>query len=107
MEFGIRINLDSGEIFDISNDSGLIGWLDPSLWPDPESPYPLTLQWEIDNTGLSLIPKLTIGDEEWLYPSIISPGSCWFTAIAGHDLELLEVGAIYSPGHVWCEDRVQ
>ncbi|WP_050028145.1 hypothetical protein [Verrucomicrobium sp. BvORR034] len=106
VEFGIRINLATGEITDTANNSGLIGWLDPSLWPSSLVPYPLVLRWEVENTGLALIPRLIIGDEEWLYPSVHSPGEAWFTATAGHDLENAEIGAVYSPGYVWCEDRM-
>ena len=106
VEFGIRINLDTGEISDIANGSGLIGWLDRALWPSDGGEYPLTLRWEIENTGLSLIPRLIIGDEEWLYPSVLSPGEAWFTATAGHDMEGAEISAVYTPGYVWCEDRL-
>lgn len=107
VEFGIRINLASGEISDTANNAGLIGFLDPSLWPEPHAAYPLVLRWEIENTGLALIPRLTIGDEEWLYPSVHSPGEAWFTAISGHDLEGADNSTVYSPGMVWCEDRLQ
>lgn len=105
--FAVRVDLESGEIWDIGNNTGVLGWLDRDLWPDASEDYPLVLRWEIEHTGHSLIPRLLIGEEEWLYPSIAFPGDADFTALAGHDMEDSTISAIFSPGYVWSLDRLK
>lgn len=69
--FVVRVNTESGEIFDALNDAGLVGWIENPLgmhaFTDEE---PLLLSWEVEHTGAALIPRLCIAGEEWLYPSI-------------------------------------
>ncbi len=105
--FAVRVNLESGEIWDIGNNTGVLGWLDRDLWPSATEEYPLVLRWEIEHTGHSLIPRLLIGEEEWLYPSVVFPGDADFTALAGHDMEDLTISDVYSPGYVWSLDRLK
>jgi hypothetical protein len=104
--FAVRVDLESGEIWDIGNNTGMLGWLDRELWPSYED-YPLMLRWEIEHTGLSLIPRLIIGEEEWLYPSVAFPGDAQFTALAGHDMADAAINEVFAPGYVWSLDRLK
>ena len=70
--FAIQLDLKTGEVWDLLNDSGLLG-----IIPDAELFFgkfsdeePLLLSWEVEHLGSALIPKLHIGGEEWLYPAI-------------------------------------
>ncbi|MES2594047.1 MAG: hypothetical protein V4662_01855 [Verrucomicrobiota bacterium] len=70
--FAIQFDLQTGEVWDLLNDSGLLGIL-----PDREAfleqfsdEEPMLLSWEVEHLGSALIPKLHIGGEEWLYPAI-------------------------------------
>ena len=69
--FAVRVDLTNGEIWDMANDSGLIGWLesrgDLGRFTDEE---PMLLSWEVEHLGSALIPRLQIGGEEWLYPAV-------------------------------------
>lgn len=105
--FAVRVDLESGEIWDIGNNTGVLGWLDHDLWPNASEDYPLMLRWEIEHTGNSLIPRLMIGEEEWLYPSIAFPGDANFTALAGHDLQESGINEVFAPGYVWSLDRLK
>jgi hypothetical protein len=70
--FAIHFDLQTGEVWDLLNDSGLLG-----IIPDREAflaqftdEEPMLLSWEVEHLGSALIPKLHIGGEEWLYPAI-------------------------------------
>ena len=70
--FAIHLDLRTGEIWDLLNESGLLG-----IIPDAELFFaqfsdeePLLLSWEVEHLGSALIPMLHIGGEEWLYPAI-------------------------------------
>ena len=106
VQFGVRVDLETGEIWDIANKCGVIGCLEQGLWPKSDDPYPITLRWEVEHTGSVLIPRLHIGDEEWLYPSLLFPGESHFVATTGHNLEGSSTSALFSPGYVWCQDRL-
>lgn len=107
VQFAVKVDLESGEIWDVANNTGVIGWLDRELWPSLTEDYPLVLRWEIEHTGGALIPRLVIGDEEWLYPSILFPGEAMFAAVAGHDLAETDMKDVFSPSYVWCQDRLK
>lgn len=82
--FAIRIDLDRGEIWDIINDSGLVGWLEEPLGAvSKRGDGRVLLSLEIERTGSALLPKLQIGGEEWLYPALRSSDSLSLTAVAG------------------------
>lgn len=107
-QFGVRLNFSSGEIWDCANDTGLIGSLEQDILEDTaENPATMLLRWEIEHLGGAMIPRLQIGEEEWLYPSVRFPGDAQFTAEAGHDLDGVDVNAVFSPGYVWCQDRLR
>lgn len=107
VQFAVKVDLETGEIWDVANNTGVIGWLDRDLWPSVMEEYPLVLRWEIEHTGGALIPRLVIGEEEWLYPSVLFPGECQFSAMAGHDLEDVDMQDVFSPSYVWCQDRLK
>lgn len=67
--FAIRLDLKTGEVWDLLSDSGLIGWIDGPVtrFTDEE---PLLLSWQVEHLGAALIPKLQIGDEVFLYPAL-------------------------------------
>lgn len=70
--FAIRLDLTTGEIWDMVNGSGLIGWVEDvaSLEARHSDEEPLLLSWEVEHLGTALIPRLHIGEEEWLYPAL-------------------------------------
>ena len=107
VQFAVKVDLESGEIWDIANRTGVIGWLDSDLWPSVTEDYPLILRWEVEHTGDALIPRLMIGQEEWLYPSVLFPGESTFVATTGHNLTDVEMRDVFSPGYVWCQDRLK
>ena len=107
VKFGVRVDLETGEIWDIANKSGVIGSLDRDLWPKEGGKFPITLRWELEHTGHVLIPRLHVGDEEWLYPSLLFPGDCHFVAMTGHDLDDVQNDDVFSPGYVWCQDSLR
>lgn len=107
VQFAVRVDLESGEIWDIANNTGVIGWLDRELWPSVMDEYPLVLRWEVEHTGSALIPRLLVGEEEWLYPSVLFPGEATFTAVTGHNLAGAQMRDVFSPGYVWCQDRLK
>ena len=106
VQFGVSVNLESGEIWDIGNDTGMIGMLEKDSWPWASPDAPLILRWEIEHAGYALIPRLKVGDEEWLYPSIRFPGTSSYLALAGHNLKDVELGDVFTRGHVWCRDQI-
>ena len=107
VQFAVKVDLESGEIWDVANHTGVIGWLDRELWPSVTEEYPLVFRWEIEHTGCALIPRLMIGEEEWLYPSVLYPGESTFAAVTGHNLGEIEMRDVFSPGYVWCQDRLK
>ena len=104
--FAVRVNLELGEIWDLVNGSGLIGWLEePAGWAEGERQDSLLLSLEIERVGSALLPKLQVGGEEWLYPAIRCEDDLEFTAIAG-----CEQSSEHTPAEcfinptVWSED---
>jgi hypothetical protein len=107
VQFAVKVDLETGEIWDVANRTGVIGWLDHDLWPNVTEDYPLILRWEVEHTGDALIPRLMIGQEEWLYPAVLFPGESTFVATTGHNLTDVEMREVFSPGYVWCQDRLR
>lgn len=82
--FAVRFDLDTCEIWDLINETGMVGWIENPLGRHAFSEDdPMLLSWEVERLGAALIPKLQIGGEEWLYPSVRCPGQSHLTAIAG------------------------
>ena len=105
--FGVRVDLENGEISDIANHTGIIGTLEEDLWPNHEEEFPIMMRWEVEHTGDALIPRLHIGSEEWLYPSVLFPGDSNFIATTGQDRDQAVSSSVFSPGYVWCQDRLK
>ena len=104
--FAVRVNLELGEIWDLVNGSGLIGWLEePAGWAEGERQDSLLLSLEIERVGSALLPKLQIGGEEWLYPAIRCADELEFIAIAGCEQRSgqMPVDCFINPT-VWSED---
>jgi len=83
--FAIRFDLVTGEIWDLLNDTGLIGMVDDpatffTRFTDEE---PMLLSWEVEHLGAALIPRLQIGGEEWLYPALHCPEGTVMDTLAG------------------------
>lgn len=83
--FAIHLDLITGEVWDLLNDSGLLGTIGDhkhffSKFTDEE---PLLLSWKIEHLGSALIPKLHIGEEEWLYPAIAYRNGMKMETLAG------------------------
>jgi hypothetical protein len=103
--FAIRIDLERGEIWDIMNDSGLVGWLErPLIGATSGSESHLLLSLEIERAGSALLPKLQIGGEEWLYPALRSSESLQLSAVAGTNARVSAEAAFSNPA-LWSEEE--
>jgi hypothetical protein len=104
--FAVRIDLDRGEIWDLVNNSGLVGWIDHPFGLQAYSvEEPMLLSWEIERIGSVLIPKLQVGGEEWLYPSIRCTESLQFTAVAGCSSEQDHASDWFMHPALWHEEQ--
>ncbi len=104
--FAVRVDLESGEVWDAGHNGGLLGSMDSSRWPSADDAHPLLLRWEIDRAREALIPRLFIGDEEFLYPAMHFRGESPFIAFTGHDLSGVAQSAVFSPGYFWSLGRL-
>jgi hypothetical protein len=107
--FAVRIDLERGEIWDLVNESGLIGWVEqPIGFSVAGGDEPLLLSLEIERVGSALLPKLQIGGEEWLYPAIRSVSALDLQAIAGcigSPSATLEPSEVFSSPSLWSEGK--
>ena len=105
--FGVRVDLERGEIWDIVNGSGLIGWVEAPLGSTADGkPESILFSLEIERIGSALLPKLQIGGEEWLYPAVRSLETLDFTAIAGCNgvsNQPLEADDVLANASIWSE----
>ena len=100
--FAVRIDLERGEIWDIINGSGLIGWVESPLGSDAEGkPESFLLSLEIERLGSALLPKLQVGGEEWLYPAVRSQDELEFIAISGCGGSVDSASALSKPTIWW------
>ena len=105
--FAVRLDLDRGEIWDVLNNSGLIGWIDePQSYISADSQEPILLSLEIERIGSALLPKLQIGGEEWLYPALRSVEGLEFVAVAGCTAAHAEGLELFSNAALWCEPKL-
>lgn len=82
--FAVRVDLETGEIWDALNDSGLIGWIhSPETLNRFTDEEPMLLSWEVEHLGNALIPRLQIANEEWLYPTLECRAPMSMDTIAG------------------------
>ena len=99
-QFCVRVDLITGEIWDTANHTGLIGWLNQNLNDLKKAGATLQMRWEIEHHGGALIPRLQIGDEEWLYPAVpFLADTCYVATVANGSHKI-------SKGYVWCQDRL-
>jgi hypothetical protein len=105
--FVVRIDMDSGEIWDAANGTGLLGRLEQPCWPSQDDEHPLVIRWTVDHSGSALIPRLHLGDEEFLYPAQLFRGDAPFVAFSGHDLKDASNADLFSKGYVWCQDSLR
>ncbi len=104
--FAVRIDLDRGEIWDIANGSGLVGWIEHPLGMAAfDEEEPMLLSWEIERIGSVLIPKLQVGGEEWLYPSIRCVEALRMSAIAGSDTSDVNPHDLFMHPALWGEEH--
>ena len=104
--FAVRIDIERGEIWDLVNGSGLVGWLEHPLGLQAYSvEEPMLLSWEIERIGSVLIPKLQVGGEEWLYPSIRCADSLQLTAVAGCSAEHEQDADWFMHPALWYEEQ--
>ncbi len=102
--FAVRLDLDRGEIWDIANNSGLIGWIDePQNYLSAATSEPILLSLEIERMGSALLPKLQVGGEEWLYPAVRSLEAIEFVAVAGCSAAHAEGLELFSNAALWNE----
>ncbi|TDU81092.1 hypothetical protein EI77_00394 [Prosthecobacter fusiformis] len=82
--FAVRVDIETGEIWDLLNDSGLVGWIEQPMdsFTDEE---PLLLNWEIEHYGAALIPKLKIASEVFLYPALRHTPDMVMDTVAGNE----------------------
>ncbi len=103
--FAIRIDLERGEIWDIMNDSGLIGWLEqPLTGRNASGADRVLLSLEIERAGSALLPKLQIAGEEWLYPALRSNADLQLAAVAGTSSRVSAQDAFVNPA-LWSEEE--
>lgn len=106
MGFAVRIDFERGEIWDLANNMGLIGWLEhPYGLQGYSAEEPMLLSWEIERIGSALIPKLQVGGEEWLYPSIRSPEALELSAVAGCTAGLIKPEDCFIHPALWLEEK--
>lgn len=104
--FAVRIDLDRGEIWDLVNESGLVGWIEHPLGLAAFSlEEPMLLSWEVERIGSVLIPKLQVAGEEWLYPSIRSATAMKFTGLGGCTAEIASASDFFMHPALWGEQQ--
>ncbi len=102
--FAVRLDLDRGEIWDMVNNSGLIGWIEePQSYISAASQEPILLSIEVERIGSALLPKLQVGGEEWLYPAVRCMEPLEFIAVAGCGSPHSEGLDMFGNPAVWTE----
>ena len=106
MGFAVRIDFERGEIWDLCNNMGLVGWLEQPYGNQGYSPEePMLLSWEVERIGSALIPRLQVGGEEWLYPSIRSTEDLELSAIAGCASDLIKPQDSFIHPALWLQEK--
>ncbi|SKB02213.1 hypothetical protein SAMN02745166_03581 [Prosthecobacter debontii] len=99
--FAVKVDLVTGEVWDLLNDSGLVGWIERPMdtFTDEE---PMLLNWEVEHYGAALIPKLQIGGEVFLYPALRYTDGMVMDTVAGLDIGQDPASTFMHPA-VWKE----
>lgn len=85
----VSISLGDGEVKDLANDQGVIGYFDGAPF---ERGQPLPISVDLDVIGKVCIPKITIGGESLLHPAMQLQRRDRLGALVGHTLT--SVGSI-------------
>ena len=97
---GISIDSDSGEVVDVLNGQGVIGYLD-------ELPLQLHMSTflclEFEKIKRIYIPKLTVGEEKILHPALHLREIPVMSLVVG--TTAMENGAIYENPHLMIKER--
>jgi hypothetical protein len=64
--FGVLIDWERREIWDVMNGSGLLGWMDEEMLQERDT---VQISLRVERIGNALLPSLVVGGEEWLYPA--------------------------------------
>src|SRR4029078_8148344 len=60
VRFAVRLDLESGEIWDAAHGTGLLGTLEHANWPSPDDERRLLLRWSLERARSVLIPPLHV-----------------------------------------------
>ena len=97
---GISIDTDSGEVVDVLNGQGVIGYLNEL----PMAPHISTFMClEFEKIKRIYIPKLTVGEEKILHPALHLAEFPAMSLVVG--TTALENGAIYENPHLMIKQR--
>jgi hypothetical protein len=103
--FGIRIDWERGEIWDAINGSGLIGWLEEDWQRQDDT---VSIRFEVERMGSALLPRLTIGQEEWLYPALRHSEAAAFMAVAGcrgNAMREMDPSDVFDEPYAWVSKK--
>ena len=97
---GISINTATGEVVDVLNDQGTVGYLNelPS-----NSDHSTFMCLEFEKIKRIYIPKLTVGEEKILHPALHLRDIPSMSLVVGSSA--LENGAIYENPHLMIKQR--
>ncbi len=97
---GVSIDTDSGEVVDVLNGQGVIGYLNEL----PMAPHISTFMClEFEKIKRIYIPKLTVGEEKILHPALHLAELPAMSLVVG--TTALENGAIYENPHLMIKQR--
>ena len=97
---GISINSATGEVVDVLNDQGTIGYLDEVPSSSNLSTF---ICLEFEKIKRIYIPKLTVGEEKILHPALHLREIPVMSLVVGSSA--LENGAIYENPHLMIKQR--
>ncbi len=96
---GVSIDPDTGEVFDTTNGSGIVGYLDEMPL---EVNLPTFLCLEFEKIKRIYIPKLTVGEEKILHPALHLPDIRSLSLVVG---STAGDGAVYENPHLMVTRR--
>lgn len=97
---GVSIDPDSGEIYDVVNDQGIIGYIEDAPLEVNSSMF---LCLEFEKIKRIYIPKLTLGEEKILHPALHLPNVNTMSLIVG--TTAMDGGAVYENPHLMVTRR--
>ena len=97
---GVSIDPESGEVFDVVNGQGIIGYLEAAPLEVNLSTF---LCLEFEKIKRIFIPKLTVGEEKILHPALHLPEFRSMSLVVGTTTE--DNGAVYENPHLMVTRR--